>query len=772
MKKTLHLLVLSLFVCGSIFGQNFVRVNSSHSQKQIHLLSNQALEVSLPSTPATGFGWYLKNPEDSKNRQQGLLKQAGDWEFVSDNPAVPVGAPGTQVIKFVPQGKGTSQLDLVYKRPWEDNSKAKAVFSIQVISDGLYKGPAVVVPKHEPAKTDRQGSSSTTGSLPSSFSWLTLKKCTAVKDQGQCGSCWAFASCASLECVVKIVDNNIRSFSEQWLINCDTKCNACNGGWCPDNMFTGTGGVYEADLPYADMSANGTGSCASSYTYHEKPQGYMQIAASPTDAQIKQAIYDYGPVWACVDAGNNFQNYKSGTVLNSSDGTTLDHAIVLVGWDDAAKCWILRNSWGSSWGENGGYMRIGYGVSGVGGNATYFNYKGIINHNLPPVADFAVNTPTSCSGAVAFKDNSVNSPTTWSWAFGDGSTSTVQNPTHVYTASGTYTVSLAAQNAYGTNTATKNNVVKVSIMTAPTTTGVTRNGPGVVNLSASVSSGAASIDWYASATGGTVLNTGTTYSPNINATTTYYVANENTSPVSSLGLANNSAGGGYYTANTDRRIYFNVLNPVQINSVDVYANTAGARTIVVLNNAGAVVDSARFTAVTGLNTVPVNFTLAPDTGYAMKMSATSAVDLFRNNTGVTYPYSVSGLVSITNSDAATTPGNYYYYFYNWKVQTPVCSSTRTPVTGTVTTITGINDPAQNSGFRFYPNPNNGQFTIDGLNNENIIEVYDIVGKLVYQIRTNNASCTIDIRDKGKGIYVFKVMNTNSKALSMGRIIVD
>ncbi len=452
MKNSLRLVVLSLALSGSMFGQSFVRVTASQLNQQVTLHANEALEVRLPSKPSSGYGWYMRNSADQKRMQQGVLKQAGPYEFVSDIPAAPIGAPGTQIIKFTALGRGTTTLDLVYMRPWEGINTATDFFSAQIVSEGSYTGAPFST---MPATPVKQQNKATRTTLPATYSWLTLGDCTPCKDQGQCGCCWAFASVGSMECDVKIWDNNVRSFSEQWLINCDLTCSGCNGGWCPDSMFTIFGGVYEADLPFNAASGTSTGTCASSYTYHEKPVGYQQIAVNPTDAQIKQAIYDYGPVWAGVDAGNNFQAYTGG-VMNATDGTSIDHAIVLVGWDDTQSCWILRNSWGTSWGIDNGYMMIGYGVSGVGNSATYFEYKsGIINHNVPPVADFAVNTPSTCGGAVQFTDNSINSPTSWAWNFGDGNSSVAQNPSHTYTASGTYTVTLVATNSFGNNTAVK-----------------------------------------------------------------------------------------------------------------------------------------------------------------------------------------------------------------------------------------------------------------------------------------------------------------------------
>ncbi len=494
----------------------------------------------------------------------------------------------------------------------------------------------------------------------------------------------------------------------------------------------------------------------------------MQVnGTNPTDAQIKAAIYNYGPVWAGIDAGNNFQNYTSG-VFNSTDGTSIDHAIVLCGWDDTQGCWILRNSWSNSWGE-AGYMRIAYGTSGVGASAEYLVYKGMISHAIPPVAGLSVNAPSTCSGAVQFTDLSSNTPTSWLWNFGDGQTSTLQNPAHTYATSGVFSVTLTATNAYGHNATTSTNLVTVNKLGAPTTTGATRVGPGIVNLSAAGSS--TTLNWYTAATAGSLVNTGTTYSPNIAATTTYYVADEPVSPTHNLGLANNTAGGGYYTANTDRRLYFSVQNPMVLQSVTIYANTAGARQIEILNSAGTQIAlSAVFNATAGTNVVPLNVTIPAGTGYAIKLSATSAMDLFRNNAGCTYPYTVSGLATIDSSDAAGSTLAYYYYFYNWVVSSPNCTSPRTAVVGTVNTATGINNITANSALKVYPNPTNGVFFIDGMENENTVEIFDVVGKQVFSATSVNPSLSVDLSGKEKGVYFYRIMGKDGKNGHTGKII--
>jgi C1A family cysteine protease len=379
MKKTLLLIALFSTMSWSIFGQNFVQVTQSDLQHQVALSQNQALEVRLPSTPTTGFGWYLKD------NNQTVIKQVGNWEFISDNPENPIGSSGTQVNHFVTTASGTTDLELLYKRPWEDANQATASYKVTIISEGTYRGQEVkpYVPVDQSATVEKN---ETTLALPATFSWQTQNLCTPAKNQGNCGSCWAFAACGSFESVIKIWDNVTRDLSEQWLVNCTSSSN-CSGGWCPDNMFKTKGAVYEADEKY--IAANGT--CQSTYAYHEKSVGYKELATNPTTDQIKQAIYDYGPVWACLCAGNNFDNYKSG-VLTQSDGSVVNHAIVLCGWDDATSSWVLRNSWGTGWGENSGYMRIKWGISAVGYKATYIDYKGVFPHTTTGITNLSVNS--------------------------------------------------------------------------------------------------------------------------------------------------------------------------------------------------------------------------------------------------------------------------------------------------------------------------------------------------------------------------------------------
>jgi C1A family cysteine protease len=216
---------------------------------------------------------------------------------------------------------------------------------------------------------------------------------TTVRDQGSCGSCWAFGTVGPLEILISHVCGVKENLSEQYLVSCNNSGWSCSGGWFAHDYHqwrsgkTGEvpGAVFETVFPYTATNAACTGS-HNPHTYKINNWSYIAAGANgvPLDNDIKQAIYDHGPVSVAVCVGGAFQSYKSG-VFNAATDTcsgTVNHAVTLVGWDDSQGCWILKNSWGKGWGE-GGYMRIKYGTSKVGYAANYIDFT-MANCGSPP----------------------------------------------------------------------------------------------------------------------------------------------------------------------------------------------------------------------------------------------------------------------------------------------------------------------------------------------------------------------------------------------------
>jgi len=217
-----------------------------------------------------------------------------------------------------------------------------------------------------------------------SVDWRTAGAVTAVKDQGQCGSCWSFSTTGCLEGIWKIQGNTLTSFSEQQLLDCDYKLlknKACNGGlptWAYDYYMNGTGTAQaytESAYPYTASR----GTCTYNNADASKLITVAQGAPESNNVASMQAAVTIQPVSVGVDAaGFRFQAYKSG-VFDGSCGTDLDHATLVVGYGNDATTgqdyWIMKNSWGSSWGDQG-YMRLvqngnGPGQCGIQNDATW-----------------------------------------------------------------------------------------------------------------------------------------------------------------------------------------------------------------------------------------------------------------------------------------------------------------------------------------------------------------------------------------------------------------
>lgn len=340
------------------------------------------------------------------------------------------------------------------------------------------------------------------------------------------------------------------------------------------------------------------------------------------------------------------------------------------------------------------YIEIDGAANGTNPTVGYSDYCSIgdyyISGTAPltsnkPVPQFASSSAKVCAGAqITYTDQTSNGVTSWKWTFPGGtpSTSTSQNPVVTYNSAGTYDVKLVSQNANGKDSITKSNYITVTATPAtPATTGASRCGTGVVNLSAT---GTGTLEWYTASTGGSPINTGTTYSPNLSTTTTYYVGATNSPASQKVGPVSNTLNtGGYLTGSDVRGLLFNVLSACQLKTVKVYANTAGSRTIQVMQGVGGTVLHTKTVNIpAGESRVTLDFNLQPGTQYHIKVTGT-LVDLYRNTGGAVYPYTIANLISITETDYAATATGYYYYFYDWEVAAAGCSSSRAAVTGTI-----------------------------------------------------------------------------------------
>jgi hypothetical protein len=244
------------------------------------------------------------------------------------------------------------------------------------------------------------------GSLPSSLDWRSNggNFVTPIRNQSSCGSCWAFATTAALESATLIHNNTPGSdvnLSEQVMVSCGVSgsndAGGCGGGYVSyaSDHIRNTGLPLETCYPYTATDGNCGSACANWQSSAYKIASWSWVATTaPTVDAIKNALVDHGPLVTTFRVYEDFYDYSEGIYSYVTGAYLGGHAVLLVGYNDSEQCFIVKNSWGTWWGEDG-YFKIAY--SEVNGTTQFGDYTIAYGSAIPPNGE-TVSVPSSLSG--------------------------------------------------------------------------------------------------------------------------------------------------------------------------------------------------------------------------------------------------------------------------------------------------------------------------------------------------------------------------------------
>ncbi len=366
-----------------------------------------------------------------------------------------------------------------------------------------------------------------------------------------------------------------------------------------------------------------------------------------------------------------------------------------------------------------------------------------------PTAAFSTNSVFSCKPTISFFDNSTDVPQFWFWDFGDGYTSTAQNPVHSYQNSGSYIIKLIVSNGMGADSTTR----QVTLSNLPPTPSVDDIELCLGDTAVIATSVLGIVYWKDSAH--RVIHIGDTLTvPNVGQTQTYYVENGRNVFPFTTGRSYNTGIGTYHSSPYFGALNFRASRSFEIVSAWVDADGAGPRTFYLVkgtNHDGAIptpnsiVDQVTINLANGGQRINLDF-LVPESGYYY--IGGNNVDLYRHESNSNYPYVQNGYMSINSSSANNGDSlSYYYYFYDIEIRGPQCISTLDTVT--ITPITNLFSYTDNGGGVF----NFNDLSSDANNwlwdfgdnttstQQNPTHTYNSSGNYTVRLSVNNGACT-------------------------------
>ena len=408
--------------------------------------------------------------------------------------------------------------------------------------------------------------------------------------------------------------------------------------------------------------------------------------------------------------------------------------------------------------------------AGLLGNGRINAYNALLCLS-PPNADFKIIKQDSCSGEVQFSDATLGVPKSWAWDFdGDGIIDdTTRTARRYFNQLGSYNTTLTVTNDYGTDTKTVQNAFNITLSDAPLIDNEFICLGDSIFLKTNEYN---NLNWYKNENdfdqfqSGLELITEPIYND-----TSFFISELSDTSCYSTGL-NYFPSNGSNSSNYSY-LLFDVFQKMTLKSVDVKSTGSQDRTIIILDSSNQIIFEKTFNNFnTGVHTLNLNATIFPGSNYKIGLSPNSPVNLFRANSGASFPYEIPGLLSITKSmiNPINTSTQQYYYFFNWEVCDPICESQRSEVkifTDVCENIQDLQDVV------IFPNPNTGIFTIRVPKNQTgNLKVVNMLGQTVYE---NSFSALVErvfvnIPSLSKGVYNLSVFINNKTVVRKFSIV--
>ncbi|MDC0230915.1 T9SS-dependent M36 family metallopeptidase [Aureispira] len=362
----------------------------------------------------------------------------------------------------------------------------------------------------------------------------------------------------------------------------------------------------------------------------------------------------------------------------------------------------------------------------------------------PPIAAFQPNYFNSCVSTIHFSDSSQQTPHQWLWDFGDGYSSTDQNPSHSYIADGIYDVMLVVTNNMGSDSST----IQITI-TLPPTPVATGDEVCPGDTAKLIATGTGSIRWLNIANN-IVHNGDTLIVGNIASIQTFYAENLVGDPSEYVGPIDSSIGnGGYENSSYHGALNFKAYQSLEIVSAWIDADGAGSRTFFLssgYNTDGSIptsiIDDVTLYINDGPQRIDLNL-MVPDSG-DYNLGANN-ISLYKNTDGASYPYITPGFLSINSSSSSGSPTDTYYYLYDLEIRDPRCISAQDTVSATpVASYFSYTD--SNSTFNFIDNSSGAVSWLwtfgdgDSSTLQHPTHTYTQAGTYTVSLNINNGSC--------------------------------